>query len=46
MYLMLGFIVTITVIYVMLLLPAFGELAVGIAVHVYHMQILIGILPY
>ncbi len=47
-YLMLGFNVTITVIYVMSLLHSFGELAIGLALHVYHMQILIEshIFPY
>ncbi len=38
---MLGFIVTTTVIYVMHLLLSFGELAIGLALHVYNMQILI-----
>ncbi len=37
---MLGFIVTITVIYVMPLLHSYGELAIGLALHVFHMQIL------
>ncbi len=45
---MLGFNMTITVIYVMTLLPFLGELAIALALYVYNMQSLIDspILPY